>query len=328
MGLAVLLRQVVKSYRRGREPVEVLHHLDLDIEEGAFVALMGPSGSGKTTILNLIGGLDRADSGAVTVAGQHLEAMSGGALAKWRARHVGFVFQFYNLDADAVGGGECGASFAAHRPHPRRAPAAMSRRRCRWWELSERASHKLRRNVRRPAAAGRNRARHRHRSGHSSLRRADRRPGPQIGGRHSGPAAQSQPPAGQDHPDGDARSQGRGSSPPAMSRWTRGGWRKGRRPDHALFPPRLGGAAPASGPQPSHFSLHPGGLHPVRYPRRGQRWLLACSGSVAARPALRRLALRHAAALRLCRQDRQGARRHGRRAASIATRPITATRRT
>jgi putative ABC transport system ATP-binding protein len=97
MGLAVSLRQVVKSYRRGREPVEVLHNLDLDITEGEFVALMGPSGSGKTTILNLIGGIDRADSGAVTVAGQHLEAMSGGQLAKWRSRHVGFVFQFYNL---------------------------------------------------------------------------------------------------------------------------------------------------------------------------------------------------------------------------------------
>jgi putative ABC transport system ATP-binding protein len=97
MGLAISLRQVTKSYVRGSDPVEVLHHLDLDIGEGEFVALMGPSGSGKTTLLNLIGGIDRADGGTVRVAGQHLEAMSGGQLAKWRARHVGFVFQFYNL---------------------------------------------------------------------------------------------------------------------------------------------------------------------------------------------------------------------------------------
>jgi putative ABC transport system ATP-binding protein len=97
MSSAISLRQIVKSYRRGRERVEVLHKLDLDIVKGEFVALMGPSGSGKTTILNLIGGIDRADSGTVEVAGSHLETMSAGRLATWRARHVGFVFQFYNL---------------------------------------------------------------------------------------------------------------------------------------------------------------------------------------------------------------------------------------
>jgi putative ABC transport system ATP-binding protein len=94
---AVLLRDVVKTYRRGREKIEVLHHLDLTVPAGEFVALMGPSGSGKTTVLNLIGGLDRPDSGEVVVAGQNLTGLSGGQLAKWRARHVGFVFQFYNL---------------------------------------------------------------------------------------------------------------------------------------------------------------------------------------------------------------------------------------
>ncbi|HEX4104671.1 MAG TPA: ABC transporter ATP-binding protein, partial [Rhizomicrobium sp.] len=88
---------MTKSYKRGRDSVEVLHHLDLDVAEGEFIALMGPSGSGKTTLLNLIGGIDRADGGTVRVAGQQLEMMSGGELAKWRARHVGFVFQFYNL---------------------------------------------------------------------------------------------------------------------------------------------------------------------------------------------------------------------------------------
>ena len=94
---AVSLRQVTKSYFRGRERVEVLHQLDLTVPEGEFLALMGPSGSGKTTILNLVGGLDRAEQGEIIVAGEHLEKLSGGQLAKWRARHIGFVFQFYNL---------------------------------------------------------------------------------------------------------------------------------------------------------------------------------------------------------------------------------------
>jgi len=93
----VLLRDVVKAYRRGKERIEVLHHLDLAVRDGEFLALMGPSGSGKTTVLNLIGGLDRSDSGEVIVAGENLARLSGGQLAKWRARHVGFVFQFYNL---------------------------------------------------------------------------------------------------------------------------------------------------------------------------------------------------------------------------------------
>ena len=97
MASAVSLKHVVKSYRRGREKVEVLHALDLEIPEGEFLALMGPSGSGKTTILNLIGGLDRADSGEVIVSGENLQNLSGGQLAKWRTHHVGFIFQFYNL---------------------------------------------------------------------------------------------------------------------------------------------------------------------------------------------------------------------------------------
>jgi putative ABC transport system ATP-binding protein len=77
--------------------VEVLHDLSLEVPEGEFLALMGPSGSGKTTILNLIGGIDRADGGEIIVGGEHLEKLSGGQLAKWRSHHVGFVFQFYNL---------------------------------------------------------------------------------------------------------------------------------------------------------------------------------------------------------------------------------------
>ena len=97
MSAMIRLHKVTKHYRRNRTSVEVLHGLDLEVRQGEFLALMGPSGSGKTTLLNLIGGLDTPSEGEVVVAGQHLEAMSGGELAKWRARHVGFVFQFYNL---------------------------------------------------------------------------------------------------------------------------------------------------------------------------------------------------------------------------------------
>jgi putative ABC transport system ATP-binding protein len=94
---AVVLRDIVKTYRRGKQSVEVLHGLDLNVAAGEFIALMGPSGSGKTTALNLIGGLDKPDSGDVVVAAEHLEKLSSKALANWRSRHVGFVFQFYNL---------------------------------------------------------------------------------------------------------------------------------------------------------------------------------------------------------------------------------------
>jgi putative ABC transport system ATP-binding protein len=97
MSAFVSLRNVVKSYVRGKQLVEVLHGLNLDVEQGDFVALMGPSGSGKTTVLNLIGGLDQPSSGEVTVAGERLDRLHGSALARWRAHTIGFVFQFYNL---------------------------------------------------------------------------------------------------------------------------------------------------------------------------------------------------------------------------------------
>jgi len=90
-------RNLSKVYARGRERLEVLHHVDLDIAQGDFLALMGPSGSGKTTLLNLIGGLDSPTEGTISVAGQRIDALGEGALAKWRAANVGFVFQFYNL---------------------------------------------------------------------------------------------------------------------------------------------------------------------------------------------------------------------------------------
>ena len=91
------IRDVSKIYERGRQKVEVLHHVDLDVAPGQFLALMGPSGSGKTTLLNLIGGLDSPTAGSITVGGQRIDNLGAGALAKWRASRVGFVFQFYNL---------------------------------------------------------------------------------------------------------------------------------------------------------------------------------------------------------------------------------------
>jgi putative ABC transport system ATP-binding protein len=90
-------RGLGKTYRRGGEEIHVLQGLNLDVDAGDFVAFMGPSGSGKTTLLNLLGGLDVPSAGSVTVAGDEITRMSGAKLTTWRARHVGFVFQMYNL---------------------------------------------------------------------------------------------------------------------------------------------------------------------------------------------------------------------------------------
>ena len=88
---------VAKNFRRGSEEIHVLQGLDLEIPKGEFLALMGPSGSGKSTLLNLIGGLDRPTAGSVAVAGEHINDLSDRQLAAWRSRHIGFVFQLYNL---------------------------------------------------------------------------------------------------------------------------------------------------------------------------------------------------------------------------------------
>ena len=93
----VRLRGVAKDYKRGAETVHVLHALELDIPRGDFLALMGPSGSGKSTLLNLIGGLDRPSKGTIEIDGRRTDTMSESALGRWRANHVGFVFQMYNL---------------------------------------------------------------------------------------------------------------------------------------------------------------------------------------------------------------------------------------
>ena len=97
MNPIVEIRNVSKSYRRGSQAVPVLADINLDIEEGEFLALMGPSGSGKSTLLNLIAALDQVDSGTIKVGGLDITGLSEGELAAWRAVNVGFIFQFYNL---------------------------------------------------------------------------------------------------------------------------------------------------------------------------------------------------------------------------------------
>ncbi len=96
-GILVKVAGVDKVFRRGSEEIHVLSKLSLEVPQGDFLALMGPSGSGKSTLLNLIGGLDRPSSGAVEIGGERIDQMGDRALAAWRARHVGLVFQFYNL---------------------------------------------------------------------------------------------------------------------------------------------------------------------------------------------------------------------------------------
>jgi putative ABC transport system ATP-binding protein len=97
METLVKVRDLHKVYYRGSEQIDVLQGITLDIPSGDFLALMGPSGSGKTTLLNLIGGLDTPTKGTIDVAGDRIDTLSGGKLSAWRARHIGFVFQMYNL---------------------------------------------------------------------------------------------------------------------------------------------------------------------------------------------------------------------------------------
>ena len=97
MDTLVAIRNLHKVYFRGSERIDVLQGVTLDIPGGDFLALMGPSGSGKTTLLNLIGGLDTPSGGSIEVGGDRIDKMSSGRLAAWRARHIGFVFQMYNL---------------------------------------------------------------------------------------------------------------------------------------------------------------------------------------------------------------------------------------
>ena len=93
----VSLQKVTKSYSRAGTEVSVLQDLSFDIPAGTFLAIMGPSGSGKSTLLNVMAGIDRPTSGSVVVAGTRLDGLSEGEMARWRARHIGYVFQTYNL---------------------------------------------------------------------------------------------------------------------------------------------------------------------------------------------------------------------------------------
>jgi putative ABC transport system ATP-binding protein len=93
----VSIRDVHKHFTRGSERIDVLKGVSIDVQQGDFVALMGPSGSGKTTLLNLMGGLDRATGGTIEIGGSRIDQLGDGALAAWRARHIGFIFQLYNL---------------------------------------------------------------------------------------------------------------------------------------------------------------------------------------------------------------------------------------
>ena len=97
METLVKVRDLHKVYYRGSEQIDVLQGVTLDIPSGDFLALMGPSGSGKTTLLNLIGGLDTPSKGSIEIAGDRIDQLAGGKLSSWRARHIGFVFQMYNL---------------------------------------------------------------------------------------------------------------------------------------------------------------------------------------------------------------------------------------
>src|SRR6476661_6863384 len=93
----VTVQNVHKYFTRGSERIDVLKGVNLTIPQGDYLALMGPSGSGKTTLLNLMGGLDQPTSGSIDIGGTNVSGLSGGSLSKWRAAHIGFVFQLYNL---------------------------------------------------------------------------------------------------------------------------------------------------------------------------------------------------------------------------------------
>ena len=173
---------VEKVFHRGSEDIQVLKDLHLKVPAGEFLALMGPSGSGKSTLLNLIGGLDRPTRGTVSIAGERVDELSDRLLAAWRARHIGFVFQLYNLLPVLTAERNVELplllthlSKAERRQHVAAALEMVG--------LSQRAAPLPEAALRRRAAAGRHRARDRHRPDAAALRRADGRPRPQGGRR-------------------------------------------------------------------------------------------------------------------------------------------------
>jgi len=159
----IRLTDVCKSYTRGKESISIFDRLNLVIPKGDFVAIMGPSGSGKTTLLNLLGGTDRCDSGQISFDGERIEGYSEGQLTAWRARNVGFIFQFYNLMPILTA--------AQNVELPLLLTSLPAQRR------KENVTTALK-IVERSAAAGRHCPRHRLRPQAPALRRAHRRPRP------------------------------------------------------------------------------------------------------------------------------------------------------
>ena len=164
---------VEKVFHRGSEDIHVLKDLHLKVPAGEFLALMGPSGSGKSTLLNLIGGLDRPTRGWVSIAGERVDYLSDRKLAVWRARHIGFVFQLYNLLPVLTGRAERGITTVAHTPVQGAAETTCRDR------VGNRRAGAARATFpapafRRGATARRHRARDCHRSDLAALRRAHR----------------------------------------------------------------------------------------------------------------------------------------------------------
>ena len=181
----IQVRGLSKTYRRGGEEIQVLQRLNLDVDKGDFVGFMGPSGSGKTTLLNLLGGLDVPTHGSITVAGDEITHMSGSKLTQWRARHVGFIFQMYNLIPVLTAFQNVELPLLLTKLSQVRAAQARGNRAERRGAggpdepLSAAA-------FRRTGAARCDCARDRGRSDIFAVRRADRRPGPQKRGRNHG----------------------------------------------------------------------------------------------------------------------------------------------
>ena len=204
METLVKVRDLHKVYYRGSEQIDVLQGITLDIPSGDFLALMGPSGSGKTTLLNLIGGLDTPTKGSIDVAGDRIDTLAGGKLAAWRARHIGFVFQMYNLLPVLTAARNVELPLLLTKlgsaDRKKRVQTALSRRRPRRPREPLPAAA-----LGRSGAARRHRPRDRHRSDAAPLRRADGRSRPQVRGRSAQPAADAQPRLRQDDRDGHAR---------------------------------------------------------------------------------------------------------------------------
>ena len=181
----IRVRGLNKTYSRGGEKIHVLQGFNLDVDKGDFVAFMGPSGSGKTTLLNFLGGLDVPSAGSITVDGDEITHMSGSKLTQWRARHVGFIFQMYNLIPvlTAFQNVELPLlltklSKAERRKHVETALAVVG--------LADRMRSLSSAAFRRTGAARDDCSRDRFRPDFPALRRADRRSGPQERGRNHG----------------------------------------------------------------------------------------------------------------------------------------------